>query len=1247
MGTELERIKVEIDASTAPMKKAFSEAVNITKKVKTQIQEAMNQTKANMQMSPNVDTEKAMSAIQKLRLAWKTYMADAKVASGYFEYTDEYKILASDILTASEKLEELEGMKKRVAMYQGTDSAEYKELAEQANGASEELEGLYRMLNKVQKEAGFTRFTGGLAMLRRLANAVGTVSKKLGQLAGGAIRKASGAFASLIRRMFSANSLLGNFFNRGNGGNLLQRLGRTLLMVDALKMAFQQLKKVFDWVKEGIKEGLSNMAAAMPTGELARNMNTLKASVAQLKNSLASAAAPIFNALAPALNALIQLAIKAANAVGMLFAALTGKKFVAATSGASAAAGSVGSIGSAADNANASAEKLKKTLMGFDVIQKLDDNDTSGSGGSGGGGGGGGAGGGLMGGFEEVPISNQIKEFADKIKEAWKNADFTEIGTIVGTKLKNALESIPWDKIKTTCNKVAKSVATFLNGFFETPGLFTVIGETVAEALNTEFGALNMFATNFHWDSFGKAISDSINGFFRKFDWKLAADTFSNLVKGIATSIATAFENVDWRELGRKVKEFFKNIDWNGIADSVFEAIGAALGGIVSFIVGLFEDVPGAIKNFFAEHIAEAKEAGGSVLQGILQGILDALKNIGTWIKEHIFDPFVKGFKKAFGIASPAKEMKPLGEYVVLGILEGLKNKLKDIIQWFLDLPGKIKEKLGNAKDWIKNILFGKSNETDLGDHTAKINLIRKLKNALTSFLSWLKEKIFGKTNAGTETDLGTHTGKISLARKLANVLSKFTDWVKEKIFGLGKTNQSETSLEHTARIKLVPKLADGLGKFSDWLKKKLGISEGKTDADATIGRKKGWKIGTFASWISGTSNGEFISGAKAAIDRKRGWKIGTFASWISGASNGEFYSGAKALIGREKGYKPGTFAQWISGKPNGQFNSGASAGIGRYYAWTPGTWRKWITGKEDGKFNSGVSAGISRHIGWKLGTWRTWITGRTDGKFNSGVSAGIGRYYAWTPGTWKKWITGRDDGRLYGTNAMVGRALNPGINWSWGGWMKMITGSPKGQVGGINGVVSGKFVGGNTNWSWQGWMQTITGKSSGQVSGIGAVVSGKWVGGKENWTWNGWMKTITGRWDGIISGITAVVSGKIRGNAEGGVLTSFGWQPIQKYAAGGSPGMGQMFIAREAGPELVGTLGGNTAVMNNDQIVASVSAGVYKAVISALAMLQPAKGGTPIELHVYVGGKQVTDYVVKDINNRTLASGRSPLIQT
>lgn len=45
--------------------------------------------------------------------------------------------------------------------------------------------------------------------------------------------------------------------------------------------------------------------------------------------------------------------------------------------------------------------------------------------------------------------------------------------------------------------------------------------------------------------------------------------------------------------------------------------------------------------------------------------------------------------------------------------------------------------------------------------------------------------------------------------------------------------------------------------------------------------------------------------------------------------------------------------------------------------------------------------------------------------------------------------------------------------------------------------------------------------------------------------------------------------------------------------ASGGLLSVGEMFIAREAGPEMVGKIGGKSAVANNDQIVNSISGGV------------------------------------------------------
>ena len=82
---------------------------------------------------------------------------------------------------------------------------------------------------------------------------------------------------------------------------------------------------------------------------------------------------------------------------------------------------------------------------------------------------------------------------------------------------------------------------------------------------------------------------------------------------------------------------------------------------------------------------------------------------------------------------------------------------------------------------------------------------------------------------------------------------------------------------------------------------------------------------------------------------------------------------------------------------------------------------------------------------------------------------------------------------------------------------------------------------------------------------------------------------------------------------AGGGIFAGGRWQPITAYASGGGPNTGELFMAREAGPEMVGTIGGHTAVMNNDQIVASVSAGVYQAVVSAMG----GQSDRPIVLNV------------------------------
>lgn len=90
----------------------------------------------------------------------------------------------------------------------------------------------------------------------------------------------------------------------------------------------------------------------------------------------------------------------------------------------------------------------------------------------------------------------------------------------------------------------------------------------------------------------------------------------------------------------------------------------------------------------------------------------------------------------------------------------------------------------------------------------------------------------------------------------------------------------------------------------------------------------------------------------------------------------------------------------------------------------------------------------------------------------------------------------------------------------------------------------------------------------------------------------------------------------------------------IPRFAEGGFPEMGQMFIAREAGPELVGRMGNRTAVANNDQIVEGVAAGVYQAVVAAMN----ATSGREQAVNVYLDGKQIYASVKKTESERGLS---------
>ena len=154
-------------------------------------------------------------------------------------------------------------------------------------------------------------------------------------------------------------------------------------------------------------------------------------------------------------------------------------------------------------------------------------------------------------------------------------------------------------------------------------------------------------------------------------------------------------------------------------------------------------------------------------------------------------------------------------------------------------------------------------------------------------------------------------------------------------------------------------------------------------------------------------------------------------------------------------------------------------------------------------------------------------------------------------------------------------------------------------------------------------WIKDLLGIHSPSTvfAGIGSdMVQGLWNGFKEKWdqffsNLQGWWNNLQTWWDGLsLKTIVANVTGGTTINTNGLSHDS------GKFATGGFPDVGELFVAREAGPELVGSINGHSAVANNDQIVEAVASGVYEAVSSAMSNTNER----PMQVRVYLDSREI-----------------------
>lgn len=336
--------------------------------------------------------------------------------------------------------------------------------------------------------------------------------------------------------------------------------------IRSLYVLFRRLRKA---VVESFGE-LQNSGAFFETTRA--NIEALKASLTTLKFQFGAAFEPIFNAVAPALQALIDYLVTVMNVISAFMAKLTGKSTY------SKAVANLGAYGSAAGGAAKAQKELNKQLQGFDELNNLTTNN------GGGGGGGGGAGGSSPGAtYVEESVDAVLGDFGKELAEKIRQGDWKGVGQAISDKLSEAMESIPWDKVYEKARNFGKGLANFLNGLIN-PRLFSNLGTTLANSINTAFEFLNSFGTTFDWTNFGTSIGTGITSFFQNADFKLWGSTVHTWIAGLLDAGIALVDNTDWALLGTKLGEFLENLDipdlvkkLGTLAIKIIEGLGEAL----------------------------------------------------------------------------------------------------------------------------------------------------------------------------------------------------------------------------------------------------------------------------------------------------------------------------------------------------------------------------------------------------------------------------------------------------------------------------------------------------------------------------------------------------------------------------------------------------------------------------------------------------------------------------------------------
>lgn len=509
-----------------------------------------------------------------------------------FTNSDQYAEAAARVREYSKALEQVENATEafRSGQAQGLFGSE-----EEVTAAVEELKELRRQAALAGESAKYA-LKDAETGAKDYAKSVGIASTALKKLASAAAGWAGGKELSGLKS-------LGKAF----GEQFTKPVTRAIGVINRWKssigrIAFYRLiRSAIKAVTDGFKTGIEDLYqySRLTNTEFAPAMDRLATSSLYLKNSLGAMAAPLIQAIAPAVDFLVDKFVSLLNVIGKVMAALTGKSVY------SQAKKYATEYADAADKAAGATKEFQKYLIGIDELNIINDPK-----------GGGGAGAALddyasM--FEEVEVPNEYADWAKKIREAIENGDWYGAGAALADKLNELIANADFDgwgsslgeKIQhgielglgfmRTANwqGLGAGLADFLNGLIngvDPNDLGALIASKIQAGIEFAYG----FVTRFRWGEFGEWLGGIVNGWFAEIDWAMLGKTISKGIKGLLQSAEKFLAKVDWGQVGENIADMLTNIDWSGVWDGFWDAADAAVRAVIDLFTGLDDNLSGS-----------------------------------------------------------------------------------------------------------------------------------------------------------------------------------------------------------------------------------------------------------------------------------------------------------------------------------------------------------------------------------------------------------------------------------------------------------------------------------------------------------------------------------------------------------------------------------------------------------------------------------------------------------------------------